>query len=123
MADINDERKWNSFLKKLTTKTSDGEIEWYESPSARRQNPLGPIFTAEILPGKFAAIYRYWYNYYTDVDEYTRQEGVSVEFVDEDGEKLWQLPSVAARFALIDLIEYNEADADDILKQFLSGEE
>ena len=123
MVDINDERKWNTFLNKLTSKTEDGDIEWYESPHARRQNPLGPIFVAEILPGKFAAIYRYWYNYYTDVDEYTRQEGVAVEFVDDAGEKQWSLPSVGARFALMDLIEYNEAEAGDILDEFLKGDD
>lgn len=123
MVDINDERKWTTFVKKLIKKTEDGSIEWYESPHAKRENTLGPIFTAEILPGKFAAVYRYWYNYYTDVDEYSRQESVAIQFVDDDGAKQWQLPTVGARFALIDLIEYNDAEADDILDTFLKDEQ
>lgn len=120
---INDERKWTTFVEKLIARTQDESIEWKDCRrTTRRERSKGPIFVSEIVADKFVAVYRYTYDYYTDVDEYDEREDIAIELVDGDGEKLWRLPDVPPRYRLIDLLEFKDADAEGTLNAFLGDD-
>lgn len=119
---INDSRKWGSFVEKLISQTQQGAIEWEDCRKATtRERSKGPIFLAEIVANRFVVVYRYTYDYFVDVDEYDVREDIAIELVDSDGNKLWRLPDVDSRYRLIDLLEFKNADAEATLNAFLSG--
>ena len=120
MENINDESKWTKFVEQLIASTKKGDITWGNPPGGvERENAVGPLFFAEIVPGKYVSIYRYEYRYYVDEDEYELRRDIAIELVDESGAKLWRLPNVRPRHELIDLIEFQAADALGTLEAFL----
>jgi len=121
---IDEREKWTKFVNKLAAKTKADKIKWnawHKDPS--RKCAIGPIFGAEIVPEKMVAVYRYSYEHYTDVDIYDVRDDIAIEFVDENGIRIWQLPEVGARYALIDAIEFKAADAQETLDAFLSDDD
>ena len=124
--EINDEQKWTAFVKKLIARTSEDEIEWVDINlvyEQSREGSIGPIFVSEIVSGKFVAVFRYTYDYYTDVDEFDKRQDVAIELVDKTGTKLWRLPEVRPRHELVDLIEFKNADAEGTLNAFLNNDD
>ncbi len=119
--DINDEEQWGTFVDKLTAETRNGRIAWKEGVT-ERDDANGPVFLAEILKQKYVVAYRYEYTQCLDEDRFDTQEDVAIELAGEDGERLWRLPEVYARHALMDVVEYKNARADAILEAFLSGD-
>ena len=118
---INDEKKWAAFVEKLISATQEGKIKWEDfCQKTNRERVIGSIFVATIVANKFVAVYRYTYDYYTDVDEYTEHEEIAIELVDNNGEKLWRLPNVNQRYSLIDLLEFKSADADRTFEAFIN---
>lgn len=119
---INDVKKWSEFVAKLLAKTQTGELKWadYRSRSSRERLE-GAVFVAEFVKSQYVAVYRYSFDYYTDVDIFEVHKDVAIELVKSTGERLWRLPEVPLRFELIDHIEFNTSGAQGALDTFLAS--
>jgi hypothetical protein len=129
MEDINNTDSWTNFVDKLISRTKLGDLKWENySKHTSRDNACGPVYMAEVRRErassntKHIGIYRSEYRYYTDEDEYEMRPDVSIEIVDNNGDRLWTLPDVRSRYELIDLVEYQVADVQSILKDFLNDD-
>ncbi|MEX2317336.1 MAG: hypothetical protein WD669_09310 [Pirellulales bacterium] len=114
--------EWDDAIGKLAAMTEQGAIKWelHESFHGRGEDiAISPAFIAEVN-GRNVLLYEYKYKYFTDVDEWTWQTDVAVEFVDDEGrlEYTWQ-GSRGSRQRLLDAIRYRAAHVDDFFKEFL----
>lgn len=122
IGDINDVAQWSKFVAKLCDDTNEKRLLWEESQSFR-PDMVGHLYVTYV-GGKAIGVYRYRYG---EDDEYSTisrvTEDVAIEMVNNDGDRLWTLPQIAERFRLIDLIEYNAAGAEEMLKNYLNIQE
>ncbi len=123
MEKINDKFKWNQFVEKLISQTKKKVIKWKDkSSSTNRENNNSSIFVGEIKDDIFVSVYRYKYNYYTGTETFETLEEVAIEIVDASSSPRWRLPQVNCRYELIDLIEFQNSGAENILEDFLKEE-
>jgi hypothetical protein len=113
----------SKLVKKMTADTRARKLVWIvQDPStSSREDRVGPIYGTFVVD-KAVNAYRYTYEYFFDEENHRTQEDVAIEFVDEHGVRLWRIPDVPERRALMDAIEFTASNIDKTIDAYLVGE-
>ena len=123
VADINDQKKWEVFVRRLLEKTCEGVVEWNDwSDKVSRSNSQSPFFVAQYKHWRIL-VYRYAYRHFLDDEHFDWEEDVAIELVDDSGMPGWKLPKVPSRYSLLDHIEYEHADVESLYSDIVGDEQ
>jgi hypothetical protein len=118
-----DENRWTEAVKKLAEQTENGQVAWQQgiySPTIRMNvNVIGDGIYSTAVNGRLLIAYEYTYRNYTNVDEWTDESEVAIEFVDAEGKLQYQWPKVPFRLQLLDAIRYRVSGAHLFLDSFV----
>ena len=120
---INDIRKWDEFCSRVINKTLNQDIKWRDaSRTFTRGDSVSPLFSAMYKTWRIL-VYRYSYKHYFDEEDFTVSEEVAIELIDNSGMAIWSLPKVPHRHRLLDMIQYQNSDAQSLLDAMLSEDD
>ena len=115
------EQAWPEVVSKLILLTENGKLKWSADP---RLNKLREIVVGRAFAANFhertIAIYEMRYKSYRDEDTWDWDSGLVLEFIDEDGNSEWQIPSSPNLWKLLDVVKFQVAGVNKILKELLA---
>ena len=119
MKDINDTKQWEQFCEKLIQKTQAQNLEWEDwSDHIGRPDSRSPLFVATYKDWHIL-IYKFAYKYFHDEEQYDWEQDVTIELIKQDGKTDWTLPKVPSRHALLDLVQFQNANVESLLDDIL----
>jgi hypothetical protein len=112
---------WEKAIDKLTRETVNGSIVWGTSiPFDRPNQVIPPVYWANVC-GHLIAVYEYLYREYEDVENYSENKQMVIEFVTEKGLCLfrWSYFDYTKYWQLISAIRQQVSKANEFLNKFL----
>lgn len=112
---------WDEVVSKLIRMTENGQLRWSVDPrlNGLREGVVGRAYAASFHE-RVIAIYEIRYKSYRDEDTWDWDTGVVVEFIDNDANSEWQLPSSPKFWKLLDVVKFQVAGVDKLLKELLA---
>lgn len=123
MNDLYKRETWRKFCDKLIELTENGKLKWEDwSDKIKRRDSLSPLFVVKHKKW-LILVYKYQWKYFHDEENYEWTESVRIELIQANGMNTWTIPMDGSAKLLLDMIQYKQADVDDLLGDLLGSEE
>lgn len=115
-------KEYIQLIDRLTELTQSTELEWerraYPGKLVSTESQIDAVYEVE-YKNRNLRLYEKSYKNYTDEYEYQWTEGVVLEFVDGDGDHVWQFPNLRSIWDLLKAVKYKEAGVDSFINDVL----
>jgi hypothetical protein len=121
------QNKIRSFLKKLKEQTERGSLHWHreelhvENEYESDEEPVGYPCVAN-FPPHYLRISQVRYKYWTEMDSWSWDTKIVLDFVDISGKMLWRFPADPAIFEIYESVRFSTSGVSNAIESFL-GEE
>ncbi|MCU0447698.1 MAG: hypothetical protein MUE85_22585 [Microscillaceae bacterium] len=112
---------------KLNRETQEGKLKWIISELPVKslsgtESLIDKAYTTEV-DGKRMRLYRFNDRFYTDYEEYVKQDYIRLEFIDKNDNSEWIFPSYVSSsiYDLYESVRYKVANVDGFIEKFLEG--
>lgn len=120
LSNIYDADKWEQFCRKMLEKTRRGELIWKPQPNIVREEVDGLLYAADFDEWRFL-VYQYrWCRYDSEFDKYRWDTEIAIEVIDQQGNKLWTIPTVNVRQDLYDCIQFGTSKIRSLFEKMMA---
>lgn len=114
-------KQYTQIVDVLVELTQTKKLKWIREPAPQslfvNDNRIDQIYKT-IFNGRHLRIYKELFRYYTDEDKFYYSERIVLEFTDDSGlESIFQFPSTSNTLALLNSIQYQDADIDSFMHE------
>ena len=118
----NDPQVWERFVQRLIQKTDSGDLTWSDlSGGKNRESLTGSLFFTPVSARQGIVAYRYDSPHWVDEDTFIPASDVAIEITDLDGKHLWTIPKTAAHGDLLDLLQFQQAEAATLFSELVDS--
>lgn len=108
-------RDYVQLIDHLAELTQTRQINWVREVPPRQilttHNRIQHVYVT-FYNGRNIRLYEEMYKYFTDEDEYYWQTQLVLEFIDENGNSIWQFPQTSNGWDLLNAVKYRDANVD-----------